>query len=89
MRTHQIAMVSIDMLVPHAYRKFQKVFDFEKINYRLKKLEKYGGRSGYGIERLFKCLLYQFMEDLSDRQLEEALITNNVCRWFCDLCYSR
>ena len=24
------------------------------------------------------------MEDLSDRQLEEALITNNVWRWFCE-----
>ena len=33
--------------------------------------------------RLFKCLLYQFMEELSDRQMEEAVMGNNICRWFC------
>ena len=45
-------MVSLDMLVPrgHTYRKFKEVFNFEKINYRLRKLEKGEGRSGYGIE---------------------------------------
>lgn len=73
------------MLVPeeHNYRKFVKVFDFGKIAYRLRKMEKRLGRSGYGMERLFKCLLYQFMEDLSDRQLEEEVRSNVICRWFC------
>ena len=33
--------------------------------------------------RLFKCLLYQFMEDLSDKQMEEGVMGNNICRWFC------
>ena len=42
------------------------------------------GSKGYGMDRLFKCLLYQFMEDLSDRQLEEALKTNCVAKWFCE-----
>ena len=32
---------------------------------------------------LFKCLVYQFMEDLSDKQLEEAVMMNSGCRWFC------
>ena len=81
----QMEMVSLDMLVPqgHSYRRFAKVFDFEKIEYRLKKLENKLGRTGYGIVRLFKYLLYQFMEDLSDRQLEEAVRSNVICRWFC------
>lgn len=81
----QIEMVSLDMLVPegHNYRKFGEVFDFGKIEYRLKKLEKSTGRTGYGMVRLFKCLLYQFMEDLSDRQMEEAVKTNVICKWFC------
>ena len=39
---------------------------------------------GYGMDRLFKCLLQQFMEDLSDRQLEEALKRNCVAKWFCE-----
>jgi len=83
--TAQIEMISLEDLVPrgHNYRKFDELFNFKQINYRLRKLEKSIGCTGYGIERLFKCLLYQFMEDLSDRQLEEALISNNICKWFC------
>jgi transposase, IS5 family len=81
----QIEIISLEELVPaeSAYRKFEKLFNFEKIEYRLKKLEKNLGRTGYGICRLFKCLLYQFMEDLSDRELEMSLKTNNVSKWFC------
>lgn len=81
----QVEMISLDGLVPvnHTYRKFASLFDFKKIEYRLNKLESDSGRDGYGIKRLFKCLLYQFMEDLSDRELEEALISNTVCKWFC------
>ena len=47
-------------------------------------MESNKGNRGYGMDRLFKCLLYQFMEDLSDRQLEEALKTNCVAKWFCE-----
>jgi len=35
----------------------------------LEKLEKDNPYKGYGLLRLFKCLLLQFMEDLSDRAL--------------------
>jgi transposase, IS5 family len=85
MMTQQMEMVFLDDLVPkdHNYRKFVKVFNFNKIEYRLKKLESDVGCKGYGIAKLFKCLLYQFMEDLSDRQLEEAIKTNCVAKWFC------
>ena len=38
---------------------------------------------GYGVLRLFKCLLLQFMEDLSDRQLERFVQENTAARWFC------
>ena len=81
----QIEMISLEELVPSDsdYRKFTKLFNFKKIEYRLKKLEKELGRTGYGMVRLFKCLLYQFMEDLSDRELEMSLKTNNVSKWFC------
>ena len=81
----QIEMISLEELVAtdSDYRKFKKLFNFKKIEYRLKKLEKDLGRTGYGMVRLFKCLLYQFMEDLSDRELEMNLKTNNVSKWFC------
>lgn len=81
----QIEMVSLEDLVPqdNVYRRFEELFNFDKIKHRLDTLEKNLGRSGYGIVRLFKCLLYQFMEDLSDRELEESLKVSNVSKWFC------
>ena len=86
MSVKQVTMISLEELVPakHNYRKFKEVFNFRKIDYRLKGMESSKGSNGYGMDRLFKCLLYQFMEDLSDRQLEEALKTNCVAKWFCE-----
>lgn len=85
MDINQIEMISLDELVPqdNVYRKFKELFNFKKIEYCLVKLEKRLGRTGYGMSRLFKCLLYQFMEDLSDRELEESLKVSNVSKWFC------
>ena len=37
---------------------------------------------GYGIERLFRCLFLQFLEDLSDGELEVFLRENNAGKWF-------
>ena len=85
MKYNQIEMVTLDSMVPekHRYRKYTKLFDFKKIEYRLKKLESKIGRTGYGQVCLFRCLLLQYMEDLSDRQLEEFLSTNSVAKWLC------
>ena len=82
----QVTMISLEELLPekHNYRKFKEVFNFRKIDYRLKGMESNKGSKGYGMDRLFKCLLQQFMEDLSDRQLEEALKTNCAAKWFCE-----
>ena len=35
------------------------------------------------MESGFKCLLIQFYEDLSDRQMENALKDNSPMKWFC------
>jgi transposase, IS5 family len=40
------------------------------------------GADGYEIERLFRCLLLQFMEDLSDRELQRYLEENLAAKWF-------
>jgi IS5 family transposase len=34
--------------------------------------------------RLFKCLLLQFMEDMSDREFERYIAGSNAEKWFCD-----
>lgn len=33
---------------------------------------------------MFLCLLIQFLEDLSDRELERFLRENNASKWFCN-----
>lgn len=88
--SQQVEMISLDELVPakHQYRKFIKIFDFNNVNHHLKSVEKDANYKGYGVDRLFKCLLLQFMEDLSDRELERMLQENNSAKWFCDFTLS-
>lgn len=83
--SNQIVMISLEDLVPetHVYRKFAELWNFEGIKKQLRIIEKDNNYKGYGISRLFKCLLLQFMEDLSDRELERYLNENNAAKWFC------
>jgi len=86
MSSKQTTMVSLEELVSqnHQYRKFKLLFNFETIEPELKSVESPANYKGYGISRLFKCLLLQFMEDLSDRELERYLGDSNAAKWFCD-----
>lgn len=83
--SQQIIMVSLEDLVPsdHIYRRFSELWNFESVKKHLKSVEKDNNYKGYGVLRLFKCLLLQFMEDLSDRELERYLQENNAGKWFC------
>ena len=87
MSTDQMEMVSLEQLVSaeHVYRKFIQLLDLTSIAERLQKLEnnQYRGAKGYGIEILFRCLLLEFIEDLSDRELEKMLQENNAAKYFC------
>ena len=69
--SNQIEMISLEELVPksHQYRKFIEVFDFAKIKHHLKSVEKDANYKGYGVDRLFRCLL-------SDRELERMIQEN-------------
>ena len=82
---HQIEMVSLDSLVQesHVYRKFNQIWTFKNTETKLRRFEKNNPHKGYGLLRLFKCLLLQFMEDLSDRELEKFLQENTAGKWFC------
>ena len=84
MSSDQITMVSLNQLVSnsHQYRKFKELFDFKLAAEELKKIESPAKYKGYGVLRLFKCLLLQFMEDLSDR--ERYLCDSVAAKWFCD-----
>jgi IS5 family transposase len=81
----QVVMVSLEELVPHnhIYRKFMKLWDFQFIERQLKDIETDNNYKGYGALKLFKCLLLQFLEDLSDRELERYLQENTTAKWFC------
>jgi transposase, IS5 family len=81
----QVIMIALDDLVPneHIYRRFAALWQFEGVKKYLKDIEKDNNYKGYGVMRLFKCLLLQFMEDLSDRELERFLQENNASKWFC------
>ena len=46
--------------------------------------EKEAAYKGYGVVRLFRCLVLQFMEDISDRELERYMQENNAAKWFCE-----
>jgi len=82
----QIEMVSLEDLVSegHQYRKFVSLWDFKKVHHLLRTAEKENNYKGYGVLRLFKCLLLQFMEDLSDRELESYIRDNVAAKWFCE-----
>lgn len=83
--SNQIIMVSLEDLVSedHIYRRFMKLWRFESVEKHLKKVEKDNNYKGFGIVRLFKCLLLQFMEDISDRELERYLQENTAAKLFC------
>jgi IS5 family transposase len=65
------------------YRRFNKLWTFEYAGQILRQLESDNNYKGYGLLRLFKCLLLQFMEDVSDRELERFISENLAAKWFC------
>jgi IS5 family transposase len=85
MRTEQMEMVSVEMLVPenHTYRKLKSLLDFGRIAKGAKVKVNDVGAIGYGRERLTICLMLQFMEDLSDREFERFMSENVAAKWFC------
>ena len=84
--SYQVEVVNLEELVSksHQYRQFIKGFKFSEVEKELVSVEKDGSYKGYGVFRLFKCLLLQCMEDedISDRELERYLQENNAAKWF-------
>lgn len=79
----KMELVDLDSLISstHPYRRFQAYLpDSTEALADVRQLK---GADGYGVERLFCCLLVQFMEDLSDRELARYLEENLAAKWLC------
>ena len=79
-------MVMLDQWVAkdHPYRKALDRIDFERLCEPIANLDNTGrGAKGFGIVTRFQCLLLQFMEDLSDRELQRDLQENVAAKFFC------
>ena len=85
MHTEQMELVNVDQLVPekHSYRRLKSLLQFHSIVRAVKVPESGSGATGFGRMRLILCLILQFMEDLSDREMERFLSENNAAKWFC------
>ena len=82
--THQTEIINLEDLVPadHTYRKFNEIVDIEAIATKhLKTAQGKSNYKGYGIVVLFKALLLQHLEDISDRELERYLAENTAGKW--------
>jgi IS5 family transposase len=67
----------------HPYRRVKKIVNFKGLLNPLHTLYSPKGAQGIAVETGFKCLMIQFYEDLSDRQVENALKENVAMKWFC------
>lgn len=67
----------------HPFRKLNQLINFAEIVSPYYQLYSEIGATGINIVKGFKCLLIQFWDDLSDRQMERTLRDNVAVRWFC------
>jgi len=78
--THVEELVRID----HPYRRLLSIIDFKELCKPLQGiLNEKKGCPGYNIESGFAGLLLQWMENLSDRELERFLQENTAGKYFC------
>lgn len=82
----EIICLSINEMVKkdHPYRKFLSLIDFRILCSPLRRKYSFNGRLGYEIESGIKALILQWLEDLSDRELERFLQENIAAKYFCD-----
>jgi len=80
-------LVSLEDLVPknHPYRQLDQLISFAHLSNRYTDLYSHRGRKERGVEFGLRALVLQFIEDLSDREMERFLQENNSGKWFCDL----
>ena len=82
--------LSLDSLVAddHPYRRLDQLISFSALSAPYANLYSTQGRKEKGVEFGLRALVLQFIEDLSDREMERFLRENNAGKWFCDLSLS-
>ena len=87
----QTEIVNLNDLVKqnHPYRTLLSIIDFAGLTKNITiKNNQQTGREGYSELSCFKMLVLQFMEDLSDRELERFIAENTAAKLFCDFSLS-
>ena len=86
-RTESQLFISLDDLVSedHPYRKLDKLLSFDELSRAYQHLYSSRGRKEKGVAFGLRCLVLQFIEDISDREMERFLRENNAGKWFCNL----
>jgi IS5 family transposase len=67
----------------HPYRRLLELVDFKGLAKEIEDCYSEKGRAGYPVDTAFKCLLLQFTEDVSDREMERFLQENLAAKYFC------
>ena len=86
MGRNQVEMfATLDGLISndHPYRKFETIIDLDTLSQPLCALYSDLGRPELGAERAFRMLVLQFLEDVSDREMERFMRENLAAKWFC------
>ena len=87
-KRHQHSLfLSLDNLVPddHPYRKLDAIVSFTELSQPYLGIYSTKGRKEKGVEFGLRALVLQFIEDLSDREMERFLSENLAGKWFCAL----
>lgn len=79
-----------DAMVPadHAFRTLLEIIDFTKLVKPYRALYSRVGDPGIDVEKGIKCLIVQYWEDYSDRQMEHAVRENMAVRGFCGFSFT-
>jgi IS5 family transposase len=86
-RKQSSLFISVDSLVQndHPYRKLDQLLDFSYLGRQYANLYSHLGRQEKGAEFALRCLVLQFLEDVSDREMARYLHENIAAKWFCNL----
>ena len=82
-RNQSSLFINLDELVPadHPYRKLDQLLSFKAISKPYRGLYSAKGRKEKGVEFGLRALVLQFLEDLSDREMERYCQENLAGKW--------
>lgn len=67
----------------HPFRELNKSLNLDRIARQFRSLYSKTGAKGLPVEKALRLLVIQFLEDLSDREMERGVAENMAIRWFC------